>query len=68
MYFLVSSFVKRLALVAGLVAFFSGFAIAQQAVLTGNFGNDLTLLIKAAKEVGFESKFYTFYGNALGVP
>ncbi|MCX7257697.1 MAG: ABC transporter substrate-binding protein, partial [Polaromonas sp.] len=24
--------------------------------------------IKAAKEVGFEGKFYTFYGNALGVP
>ena len=39
-----------------------------QAVLTGNFGNDLTLLIKAAKEVGFEGKFYTFYGNALGAP
>ena len=39
-----------------------------QAVLTGNFGNDLTLLVKAAKEVGFEGKFYTFYGNALGVP
>ena len=39
-----------------------------QAVITGNWGNDLTLLIKAAKEVGFEGKFYTFYGNALGVP
>jgi branched-chain amino acid transport system substrate-binding protein len=39
-----------------------------QAVLTGNFGNDLTLLVKAAKEVGFDGKFYTFYGNALGVP
>ena len=39
-----------------------------QAVLTGNFGNDLTLLVKAAKDVGFEGKFYTFYGNALGVP
>ena len=39
-----------------------------QAVLTGNWGNDLTLLIKAAKEVGFDGKFYTFYGNALGVP
>ncbi len=36
------------------------------AVITGNWGNDLTLLIKAAKEVGFEGKFYTFYGNALG--
>jgi branched-chain amino acid transport system substrate-binding protein len=39
-----------------------------QAVLTGNFGNDLTLLIKAAKDVGFDGKFYTFYGNALGAP
>jgi branched-chain amino acid transport system substrate-binding protein len=39
-----------------------------QAVLTGNFGNDLTLLIKAAKDGGFEGKFYTFYGNALGAP
>jgi len=39
-----------------------------QAVITGNFGNDLTLLVKAAKEVGFEGKFYTFYGNALGAP
>ena len=39
-----------------------------QAVLTGNWGNDLTLLIKAAKEVGYEGRFYTFYGNALGVP
>jgi branched-chain amino acid transport system substrate-binding protein len=39
-----------------------------QAVLTGNFGNDLTLLVKAAKDAGFGGKFYTFYGNALGVP
>ena len=39
-----------------------------QAVLTGNWGNDLTLLIKAAKEVGYDGTFYTFYGNALGVP
>ena len=38
------------------------------AVITGNWGNDLTLLIKAAKEVGFDGKFYTFYGNALGAP
>lgn len=38
------------------------------AVITGNFGNDLTLLVKAAKEAGFDGKFYTFYGNALGAP
>jgi branched-chain amino acid transport system substrate-binding protein len=41
-------------------------ASGAQAVITGNWGNDLTLLIKAAKDVGFEGKFYTFYGNALG--
>ncbi|AYM98720.1 branched-chain amino acid ABC transporter substrate-binding protein [Acidovorax sp. 1608163] len=39
-----------------------------QAVVTGNWGNDLTLLVKAAREVGFEGSFYTFYGNALGAP
>jgi branched-chain amino acid transport system substrate-binding protein len=39
-----------------------------QAVITGNWGNDLTLLVKAAREVGYEGKFYTFYGNALGAP
>jgi branched-chain amino acid transport system substrate-binding protein len=38
------------------------------AVITGNFSNDLTLLVKAAREVGFDGKFYTFYGNALGAP
>ena len=43
-------------------------ASGAQAVLTGNWGNDLTLLIKAAKDVGFEGSFYTFYGNALGAP
>ena len=43
-------------------------ASAAQAVITGNFSNDLTLLVKAAREAGFEGKFYTFYGNALGAP
>ncbi|MFZ4624559.1 MAG: branched-chain amino acid ABC transporter substrate-binding protein [Rhodoferax sp.] len=43
-------------------------ASGAQAVITGNWGNDLTLLVKAAKEVGFEGRFYTFYGNALGAP
>ncbi|MHB1122416.1 MAG: branched-chain amino acid ABC transporter substrate-binding protein [Ramlibacter sp.] len=43
-------------------------ASGAQAVITGNFSNDLTLLVKAAREVGFEGKFYTFYGNALGAP
>ena len=39
-----------------------------QAVITGNWGNDLTLLVKAAREVGYNGMFYTFYGNALGAP
>lgn len=43
-------------------------ASGAQAVITGNFSNDLSLLIKAAKEVGFSGTFYTFYGNALGAP
>ncbi len=43
-------------------------ASGAQAVITGNWGNDLTLLVKAAKEAGYEGKFYTFYGNALGAP
>lgn len=43
-------------------------ASGAQAVMTGNWGNDLTLLVKAAKEAGFTGKFYTFYGNALGAP
>ena len=43
-------------------------ASGAQAVMTGNWGNDLTLLVKAAREVGFDGKFYTFYGNALGAP
>jgi branched-chain amino acid transport system substrate-binding protein len=43
-------------------------ASGAQAVVTGNWGNDLTLLVKAAREAGYEGKFYTFYGNALGAP
>ncbi|MBD9668324.1 MULTISPECIES: branched-chain amino acid ABC transporter substrate-binding protein [Variovorax] len=43
-------------------------ASGAQAVFTGNWGNDLTLLVKAAREAGFNGSFYTFYGNALGAP
>ena len=43
-------------------------ASGAQAVLTGNWGNDLTLLVKATREVGARLKFFTFYGNALGAP
>jgi branched-chain amino acid transport system substrate-binding protein len=43
-------------------------ASGAQAVLTGNWGNDLTLLVRALREVGSTAKLYTFYGNALGAP
>jgi branched-chain amino acid transport system substrate-binding protein len=43
-------------------------ASGAQAVVTGNWGNDLTLLVKAVRDLGLNLKFYTFYGNALGVP
>jgi len=43
-------------------------ASGAQAVVTGNWGNDLTLLVKAAREAGVDAKFYTFYGNGLGAP
>jgi branched-chain amino acid transport system substrate-binding protein len=43
-------------------------ASGAQAVLTGNWGNDLTLLVRALKEVGSDARLYTFYGNALGAP
>ncbi len=43
-------------------------ATGADAVLTGNWGNDLTLFVKAAKDVGLGTSFYTFYGNSLGAP
>jgi branched-chain amino acid transport system substrate-binding protein len=43
-------------------------ASGAQAVLTGNWGNDLTLLVRALAEVGSDARLYTFYGNALGAP
>ena len=43
-------------------------ASGADAIITGNFSADLTLLVKAAREAGYNGKFYTFYGNALGAP
>jgi branched-chain amino acid transport system substrate-binding protein len=38
-------------------------------VITGNWGSDLTLLIKAANESGLNNvKFYTYYGGVTGTP
>jgi branched-chain amino acid transport system substrate-binding protein len=43
-------------------------ASSADAVVTGNWGNDLTLLVKAARDAGLTARFYTFYGNGLGAP
>ncbi|ALD90100.1 branched-chain amino acid transport system substrate-binding protein [Cupriavidus gilardii CR3] len=43
-------------------------ASGADAVISGNWGNDLTLMVKAAREGGLGAKFYTFYGNGLGAP
>src|SRR5690606_38366456 len=43
-------------------------AAGADTVVTGNWGNDLTFLVRAAREVGLAANFYTFYGNGLGAP
>lgn len=43
-------------------------AAGADTVITGNFGPDLALLIRASKDAGLAAKFYTYYGNALGAP
>ena len=37
-------------------------------VLTGNWGNDLALLVRASKEAGLKTKYITYYGGLYGVP
>ena len=37
-------------------------------VITGNWGADLALLIKASKDAGLTAKFYTYYAGTSGVP
>ena len=43
-------------------------ASGADSVITGNWGSDLTLLIKAANEAGLNAKFYTYYASATGTP
>ena len=43
-------------------------AAGADTVVTGNWGNDLTFLVRSAREVGLVADFYTFYGNGLGAP
>ncbi len=37
-------------------------------IITGNWGADMSLLVKAAKNNGLDSRFFTFYGSGLGAP
>ena len=37
-------------------------------VITGNWGSDLALLVKAANEGGYTGKFYTYYTGVSGTP
>ena len=37
-------------------------------VITGNWGSDLSLLIKAANEGGYNGKFFTYYAGVTGTP
>lgn len=43
-------------------------AAGADTVVTGNWGPDLALLIKAAKDAGFKGNFYTFYAGVIGTP
>ncbi|MEY4207477.1 MAG: hypothetical protein RLZZ20_629 [Pseudomonadota bacterium] len=37
-------------------------------VITGNWGSDLALLVKSARESDLKAKFYTYYAYTTGVP
>ena len=43
-------------------------AAGADTVITGNWGSDLTLLIKAANDAGLTAKFYTYYASVSGAP
>ena len=37
-------------------------------VITGNWGNDMTLLVKAGRDAGLDVNYWTYYGGGLGSP
>jgi branched-chain amino acid transport system substrate-binding protein len=37
-------------------------------IITGNWGADMSLLVKAGKDAGLKAQYYTFYGSGLGAP
>ena len=43
-------------------------AAGADTVITGNWGSDLALLVKAANEGGYTGKFFTYYTGVTGTP
>jgi len=43
-------------------------ASGADSVITGNWGSDLSLLVKAANEGGYNGKFFTYYTGVTGTP
>ncbi len=43
-------------------------ASGADSVITGNWGSDLSLLVKAANEGGYSGKFFTYYTGVTGTP
>ena len=43
-------------------------ATGADTIITGNWGNDMTLLIKAARDADYKPDFYTYYAGGLGTP
>ena len=43
-------------------------ASAADTLITGNWGSDLSLLVKAANEGGFNGKIFTYYTGVTGTP
>lgn len=43
-------------------------AAGADTIITGNWGSDLALMIKAAKDADLHANFYTYYAGTTGVP
>lgn len=43
-------------------------ASGADSIITGNWGSDLALLVRAANDAGLKANFYTFYAGVVGSP
>jgi branched-chain amino acid transport system substrate-binding protein len=43
-------------------------ASGADSIITGNWGSDLALLVRAANDAGLKANFYTFYAGVVGAP